>query len=184
MQLNQKQAATTLPAEAMRYLSLVACCLGANACAEPESFTVAPSGTYELLICKDSCQSEEGADAVAAVDLVIIDSANGSPCPFDSLAFDTMDLPRDGGPLKVNACFRVRRLAAELPGFIGTWPRGAVNWHRDSTGAAHLPLFRTADAGHDLTLRFAPDGTVRGRAVSYGLGDFRTTEQVVGRGVP
>lgn len=123
-------------------------------------------GTYEIVLCKPGpCSTKDAARAVLRGVLVLfakrLPPTPDSAAPIRSAFY---------GPQKFNACFVLDSVGAGLT-YAGINRVGATHWMADSDEPRNLTfsLFRSPDAGHDVTGVLA-NGEFAGRGQSWGAG--------------
>ncbi len=126
-------------------------------------------GTYSLLICRDGCRSDTNHAYVRGT--VVLEPR----------AFKLNDLPSDvrsrlerayrdaQGPwgASVNGCFAVT--GSRSDSYAGINRVGFLHWLPNTDRLVTIELYRSPDAGYDITLSARQD-TLRGFGRSWGAG--------------
>lgn len=124
------------------------------------------AGTYEILICKDSCPTQGEQDVIVKGRLVLF-SANFQPQERARLESSGLS-PMRGEPA-VNACFELQRLQARgYKGYAGIDKAGLTGWSIEGD-ELHFALFRSPDAGYRVTAKPTTIG-FDGTGQSWGAG--------------
>jgi hypothetical protein len=117
-----------------------------------------PAGTYRLVLCTGAspCHVADSAQAGAWGTLVLL-------APPDTLAWGIrphyLRQP-------ANACFALRRAAHGAPPLAGTLGPQGTFWDQDSTHHVRFALYRSPDAGYNVSARFIGD-TLRGQGQAW-----------------
>lgn len=124
------------------------------------------AGTYEILICKDSCPANGEKDVIVKGRLVLF-STNFQQSELARLEASGLS-PMRGEPAS-NACFELEKLPGRnYKGYAGIDKAGLTGWSIEGD-ELHFALFHSPDAGYRVTAKrtaFGFDGTGK----SWGAG--------------
>ena len=117
-------------------------------------------GTYDLQICRGSCDAKGGSYLTGTLTLL----------PSAMLDSKGRSLQGGFGAGAVNGCFALTRIRPQNDSNAGIHPKGYLSWsYRFSDSTVTFALDRTANAGYDVELKPASTG-LAGTGVSWGAG--------------
>lgn len=139
------------------------------------------AGTYEILICKDSCPAAGDKDVLVKGRLVLFPE-NFQPSELTRLSSLRRKLSSTGYEAP-NACFELEKLQGrDYKGYAGITKAGLTAWSSEGD-ELQFGLYRSADAIYRVTARRTTTG-FDGKGESWGAGvaaapDGATLDKVV-----
>lgn len=126
------------------------------------------AGTYEILICKDSCPAR-GDKGVLAKGRVVLFAQSLTPQEIEQVTAANVSTLRSQHP---NGCFGLEKKDSTYHGYAGIEKAALTEWSIADVGLTFL-LYRSADAGYRVTAQRNDRGNKRGfdgNGKSWGAG--------------
>lgn len=154
----------------------VAACVGISFAHAAEPLEQSVAGSYDVLICKDSCPAA-GDQGVLLKGRLVLFAAQLQPAERDRLR-----LSRSFMGAELNGCFALEKLPDRgYKGYAGIDKAGLTSWSIEGD-ELHFLLYRSPDAGYRVIVRRTKIG-FEGTGQSWGAGvaapPERTSERVV-----